>query len=218
MTKPEALEDKASYAIGINMGRGMAQQGVDLNIDYLVKGITDGMVEDGEVMLTDEEMQTTMQEFQAAMMAKQQEKAKEEAAKNEAAGAAYLEENKTREGVTVTESGLQYEVVEEGDGSIPTAEDRVRVHYTGTLIDGTKFDSSVDRGQPAVFPVGGVIPGWTEALQLMKVGSKYKLAIPANLAYGERGSPPVIGPGSTLLFDVELIAIEGDGQADAGDQ
>ncbi|MEM7052565.1 MAG: FKBP-type peptidyl-prolyl cis-trans isomerase [Acidobacteriota bacterium] len=209
LAKPESLEDKASYSIGMNMGRGMAQQGVDLNLDYLIRGIADAMAEGGTTLLTDEEMQTAMQEFQQEMIAKQQAKAKEEAEKNQAEGEAYLAENKARDGVTVTDSGLQYEVVTAGEGASPSADDRVSVHYTGTLIDGTKFDSSHDRGQPATFPVSGVIKGWTEALQLMNVGSKYKLAIPSDLAYGERGSPPRIGPGATLLFEVELLSIEG---------
>jgi FKBP-type peptidyl-prolyl cis-trans isomerase FklB len=129
-------------------------------------------------------------------------------AKNQAAGAAFLAENAKKEGVIVTASGLQYKVLEPGDGPSPGVEDVATVHYRGTLIDGTQFDSSYDRGQPATFPVGGVIAGWTEALQLMKPGAKWQLFIPAELAYGERGAGQDIGPNSTLLFDVELISVE----------
>jgi len=147
------------------------------------------------------------QEFMEKLRAKQAAKSKEEAEKNQKEGDEFLAKNKTKKGVKVTESGLQYEVIKEGSGTKPTKADTVKVDYTGTKIDGTKFDSSVDRGQPATFPLGSVIPGWTEGLQLMTPGSNYKFYVPAKLAYGEHG-PPSIGPNATLIFDVKLISVE----------
>jgi FKBP-type peptidyl-prolyl cis-trans isomerase FklB len=149
-----------------------------------------------------------VQAFQKDLQAKLMAEMEVLAAKNKADGEAFLAENAKQEGVVVTSSGLQYKVLEPGEGDAPTPADTVTVNYRGTLVDGTQFDSSYDRGQPATFPVQGVIPGWTEALQLMKPGSKYQLAIPAELAYGERGAGQTIGPNSTLLFDVELISVE----------
>jgi len=154
-------------------------------------------------MLTPEEMMAVSKKMQEEQMKKMQAKGSE----NKIAGEKFLAENKTKEGIVTTESGLQYKVIKEGEGLIPTIDHTVKVHYTGTLLDGTKFDSSVDRGTPAEFRVGGVIKGWTEALQLMKVGSKYQLFIPSELAYGERGAGADILPNSTLIFDVELLEI-----------
>jgi len=172
----------------------------ELDYDALLEGLKQGH-EGKETQITMQEAQTNLQTFEQAAAA-------EEASAAAAGGLAYLEENKAKEGVTVTDSGLQWEVITEGDGPKPTAEDTVSVHYVGTLLDGTEFDSSVARGQPAEFPLGGVIPGWTEGLQLMNTGSKYRFVIPSELAYGERGAGQAIGPGATLIFEVELLEIK----------
>ncbi len=203
--RPEELDERASYAIGLNLGRNFADLGVELDGELVLKGLEDGLA--GESMFSDQELAETMGEFQQVVQKAQQEKLAEIGAENAAEGEVFLAENKEREGVVTTASGLQYEILEAGDGAKPLASDRVTVHYRGTLVDGTEFDSSIKRGQPATFPLAGVIPGWTEALQLMPVGSKWKIYLPANLAYGERGSPPSIGPNSTLVFEVELIDI-----------
>lgn len=209
--KPDSLSERAGYAIGVNMGKNMNQQNVDIDVEAMIQGIRDGL-SGAEPRLTDEEMQAAITEFQQAMVAQQQAEMEKALAENKAAGDAFREENAAREGVQTTESGLQYEVLTEGSGPKPTASDRVSVHYRGTLVDGTQFDSSYDRGQPATFPVTGVIQGWQEILQLMPVGSKWKVVIPPELAYGERGSPPKIEPGSTLVFEVELLGIETPGR------
>lgn len=204
--KPQSLEDQASYVIGLNIGRNLKSQEVPANPDVVMKGIRDGL-SGAQPAMTDEEMQTAMNTFQQQMMAKQQARMQAEGQKNQKAADEFLTTNKAKKGVVTTASGLQYEVVKEGTGATPKATDQVTVHYTGTLLDGTKFDSSVDRGQPATFPVNQVIPGWTEALQLMKVGGKYKLYVPPALGYGERGAGGEIGPNSLLVFDVELLSI-----------
>ena len=204
--KPQSLEDQASYVIGLNIGRNLKAQEVPANPDIVMKGIRDGL-SGAQPAMTDEEMQTAMNTFQQQMMAKQEAKMQAEGQKNQKAADEFLATNKAKKGVVTTASGLQYEVVKEGTGASPKATDQVTVHYTGTLLDGTKFDSSVDRGQPATFPVNQVIPGWTEALQLMKVGGKYKLYIPPALGYGERGAGGEIGPNALLVFDVELLGI-----------
>lgn len=204
--KPQSLEDQASYVIGLNIGRNLKAQEVPANLDIVVKGLRDGL-SGAQPAMTEEEMQTAMNTFQQQMMAKQEARMKAEGDKNKKAADDFLAANKAKKGVVTTASGLQYEVVQEGTGASPKATDQVTVHYTGTLLDGTKFDSSVDRGQPATFPVGQVIPGWTEALQLMKVGGKYKLYIPPALGYGERGAGGQIGPNALLVFDVELLGI-----------
>lgn len=217
MAKPESLEDRASYAIGLNMGRQMTDQEVPINLDLLMQGIKDGMG-DGETLLTNDEIQAAMQEFQQMMMQKAQENQAALAEEGKTAADEFLASNKDKEGVMTTESGLQYEVLTEGDGPKPTSSDTVTVHYTGTLLDGTEFDSSHKRGQPATFPVTGVIAGWTEALQMMPVGSKWKLYIPPDLAYGARGQGP-IPPNSLLTFEVELIGIadqSGEGEGGGG--
>jgi FKBP-type peptidyl-prolyl cis-trans isomerase len=205
--KPESLQDRSSYAIGLNMGRTLKSNEIDVNTDLLIKGIRDGLA-GAQALLTDEEIQTTMQSLQQQVAQKQQAKQQQAGEKNKAEGEAFLAKNKERAGVKATASGLQYEVLTEGTGASPKATDTVTVHYTGTLIDGTKFDSSVDRGAPATFTLNQVIPGWTEGVQLMKVGSKYKLYIPSTLGYGEGGAPgSPIGPNSALIFEVELISI-----------
>ena len=193
---------KASYAIGQQIGGNIKQQNLDLDVEVLAESIK--QASKGETsLLTPEQMQEAMKKLQEIAMKKQTEAAD----KNKKDGEDYLEKNKTAEGVKVTASGLQYKVITEGTGKMPTKKDTVIAHYTGTLINGEKFDSSVDRGQPAEFPVEGVIPGWTEALQMMKVGSKWKLFIPAALAYGEQGRPGIPG-NSVLVFEVELVGIK----------
>jgi FKBP-type peptidyl-prolyl cis-trans isomerase FklB len=162
----------------------------------------------GKPLLTEQEVQETVATFQKEMMAKQEELAKKLGEKNKEEGEAFLAENKKKEGVKVLPSGLQYKVVKAGTGGKPKLTDTVTTHYRGTLIDGTEFDSSYRRGQPVSFPVAGVIPGWTEALQLMEEGSKWQLFIPPNLAYGERGAGRDIGPNATLIFEIELISIQ----------
>jgi FKBP-type peptidyl-prolyl cis-trans isomerase len=201
-----SLEDKASYVIGYNLGRTLKQNDVKANTDLITKGLAAGLTGD-KGMLTDEEMQSTMQAFQQQVVAQQQAKQKALGEKNKTEGEAFLAKNKTREGVKTTASGLQYEVEKEGTGPSPKPTDTVTVSYKGTLIDGTTFDSSYDRGQPATFVLNQVIPGWTEGVQLMKVGAKYKFYIPSNLGYGEQGAGGVIGPNAPLVFEVELISI-----------
>ena len=199
--------DKVSYALGIGIGRQLSQMGAaDLNIDDFAQAIKDVIA--GDLKLGDAEAQQIVQEF----FAKQEEKQKAEAAeKGKAAkqdGEKFLAENGKKEGVITTASGLQYQVLREGNGQSPKATDTVECHYEGTLIDGTKFDSSYDRGQTATFPLDQVIAGWTEGLQLMKEGGKYRFFIPYELGYGERGAGASIPPFSTLVFDVELVSVK----------
>jgi len=206
--KPASLEQRASYAIGFNLGSALKEQGVEADLPYIRQGVADGLKGDSQ-LLSDEEMQSTMTEFQSQIQERQAKLREEQGSVNEEKGKAFLTDNASREGVQTTASGLQYEIVEQGNGPKPTAADTVTVHYRGTLIDGKQFDSSYDRGQPATFPLNRVIPGWTEGLQLMNVGSKYKLFIPSELGYGANGAGADIGPHATLIFDVELIGIEG---------
>lgn len=204
---PKDQKDKVSYSIGVEIGKNLKKQSVDVNSEFLVKGVKDAY--SGEkFLMTDQEMAEALMAFQKEMMAKQQELAKKVGEKNQKEGEAFLAENKTKEGVTVLPSGLQYKVTKAGTGKKPKATDTVTVHYRGTLIDGTEFDSSYRRGQPVSFPVNGVIPGWTEALQLMEEGAKWQIFIPSKLAYGERGAGPQIGPNATLIFEIELISIQ----------
>jgi FKBP-type peptidyl-prolyl cis-trans isomerase FklB len=206
-TSLKTPKDKVSYAIGAQIGSDMKKQTIDIDPDVLGKGLKDGF-QGSKLLLTDEEMRGALSGLQQQMVAKQTERMRELGAKNKQAGTAFLAENKKKEGVKVLPSGLQYKVVKEGTGKMPKADDTVTVNYKGTLIDGTEFDSSYKRGEPATFPVKGVIKGWTEALQLMKVGSKWELFIPSELAYGEQPAGRVIGPNSTLLFEVELLGIK----------
>ena len=200
-------KNRISYTIGLNIGKDFATQEMDVDPDILIVGIKDAMAGKAP-RLSEEEMVAEIQTFQQKMQEQQLAKVQVLADKNKAEGDAFLAENAEQEGVVVLESGLQYKVVEPGDGVSPTADSVVTVHYRGTLVDGTEFDSSYGRGEPATFPVGGVIPGWSEALPLMKVGAKWQLFVPAELAYGERGAGQAIGPNSVLIFDVELIKIE----------
>ncbi len=204
---PESLAGRSSYSIGFNLGRNLAAQGIEIDYEMIARGVADGG-SGRQALMTEEEMQAAVGELQKKVAAAQAERAKVLGARNQTEAAAFLERNRAAEGVVTTGSGLQYKVLVGGDGPQPTPEDRVRVHYTGTLLDGTKFDSSVDRGEPVAFKLDGVIPGWREALPLMKVGSKWKLWVPAELAYGDRGAPPVIGPQALLVFEVELLGIE----------
>jgi FKBP-type peptidyl-prolyl cis-trans isomerase FkpA len=204
----ESFEGRSSYAVGADIGTNLKQTGVELELSGVMAGISDAL-EGREIQLTDEEMREVLQELSTRMQTAQQQQFEEATERNIAEGQAYLAENGQREGVVTTASGLQYEVLTQGTGPRPSATDQVSVNYRGTLVDGTEFDSSYERGEPVTFPINQVIAGWTEALQLMPVGSKYRFVIPSNLAYGERGSGPVIGPNSTLTFEVELMAIVG---------
>lgn len=206
-TALETTKQKVSYSIGLDLGKYLTSMKDKVDYEILKQGIDDGF-NGAEPKLTQEEMTAAQEEFAATIQAEQEAQMEEMKMKNSEIGKAYLEENKGKEGVVATASGLQYEVLTQGDGEKPTPEDVVKVHYAGTLIDGTEFDSSISRGEPVTFPVGQVIPGWTEALQLMNVGSKYRVVIPAELAYGETGAPPVIEPNSVLIFEIDLLGIE----------
>lgn len=199
--------ERLSYALGADIGNNLKRQEIDVDPKLLAAGIADAIV--GKSALSTNQIREVMMEFRNQMMAKMQAKQEEESKKAQAAGEAFLAANAKKDGVKTTPSGLQYKVVKAGSGKSPTASDTVKVHYHGTLPDGTVFDSSVDRGEPVTFPVNGVIPGWTEALQLMKVGDKWQLVIPSKLAYGEQGAGDKIAPNSVLVFDVELLGIEG---------
>ena len=199
--------NKASYSIGVQMGAQMAPLKDMLNQDAIMMGFKD-TISGTEPKLSAEEMQTAMQGFQKSIMEKQQAEKSAESASNGAEGEKFLADNKTKDGVTTTASGLQYKVITAGTGATPKATDTVVTHYSGTLINGKVFDSSYKRNSPATFPVNGVIKGWTEALQLMKVGAKWQLFIPADLAYGERGAGANIGPNQVLIFEIELLEIK----------
>lgn len=192
--------DSVSYSLGVNIGENIKSQFPDIDLKNFELAIKDVLDDKKEPKITAADAQKVIQDF----FKKQQSKASESIIEE---GEKFLEDNKKRNNVITLESGLQYEILKSGEGPKPSLEDQVTTHYHGTLIDGTVFDSSVERGQPATFPVGGVIKGWTEALQLMSVGSKWKLFVPYNLAYGERGAGPQIGPYTTLIFEVELIKI-----------
>ncbi len=198
-------QEKISYALGYNIGQNLKRD-FDVDLDAFFKGIKES--QEGKSSLSEEEMKQTMTTFQNQMKEKQMAKMKESAGANKTAGEAFLKENKEKEGIVTLESGLQYKVITQGDGEKPKASDTVKCHYKGTTIDGKEFDSSYKRGQPASFKVNGVIKGWTEALQLMSAGSKWMLYIPSDLAYGDRGAGQSIAPGSTLIFEVELLGIE----------
>ncbi|MFN8152741.1 MAG: FKBP-type peptidyl-prolyl cis-trans isomerase [Bacteroidia bacterium] len=192
--------DSVSYGLGVAIGNNLKNSGFDsLKVEVMSQALKD--VFEGKATMKQEDADKVIQAY---MMEKEKAKGEDNLKK----GQAFLEENKKKDGVKVTASGMQYIVLKEGTGAKPTLNDKVTTHYHGTLLDGTVFDSSVERGQPASFPVSGVIPGWTEALQMMSVGSKWKLFLPANLAYGERGAGGKIGPNSVLIFEVELLSID----------
>ena len=200
-------KDKHSYMIGMTFGMQLKDFKDDIDVALVQKALAESMA-GGKTLMTEAEMQQVSNEFRTIVQNKRQAAQAKAATENKAKGDEFLAKNKTAPGVKTTASGLQYSVIKEGTGAKPKATDQVKVHYVGTLLNGTKFDSSIDRGQPATFPLNGVIPGWTEALQLMTVGSKYKLFIPGNLAYGEQGQPQGgIGPNEVLIFEVELLEI-----------
>jgi FKBP-type peptidyl-prolyl cis-trans isomerase FklB len=202
--KPIASQkEKASYGVGMNVGKSFKSDLIDLDVDAFFRGFKDALA-GVKPAVTEAELDEAM----TAMRAEVTKKSEERATNNKKAGEDFLAKNKADKKVTTTESGLQYTVVKEGTGPMPKATDTVKVHYRGTLVDGTEFDSSYKRNEPATFPVNQVIKGWTEALQKMKVGSKWKVVIPSDLGYGEQGQPPVIPPSSVLVFDIELLAIE----------
>ncbi len=203
----DTLTQRLSYIIGENMARQLQNDGLELDTDAIALAIND-VTAGNPSRLSDAEKRSTVEEVQQVSQEKQMAAQAGQAAKNKAEGATYLAENGKKEGVITTNSGLQYRSLVTGNGEKPTRNDQVKVHYKGTLIDGTVFDSSYDRGEPIVFPVTGVIAGWVEGLQLMQVGSKFELVIPSQLAYGANGSGPVIGPDATLIFEVELLGIE----------
>jgi FKBP-type peptidyl-prolyl cis-trans isomerase len=208
----DALKDqteKASYSIGMDIGNNLKKAGFDIKPELVAKGLTDTLA-GNKPLLSAEESQKALDALQAEMRGKMEAKQKVEGDKNKVAGEKYLADNKAKKGVKTTASGLQYEALTEGKGERPKATDTVQVHYSGKLIDGTEFDSSYKRGEPVSFPLNGVIPGWTEGVQLMTVGSKYHFTIPPALAYGEN-APPAIGPNQVLCFDVELLKIEKGG-------
>jgi FKBP-type peptidyl-prolyl cis-trans isomerase len=201
-------KDKQSYAVGVNVGKNLRQDSVDVDPAIVLRGLKDALA-GGKTLLTDEELQAVMTQLKTQVTKAQEEKAQLAAVNNKKEGDAFLAENKTKEGVVTLPSGLQYKVLTEGTGPKPTANDSVVCNYRGTLLDGTEFDSSYKRHQPITIPVGRVIKGWTEALELMPVGSKWELYIPPDLAYGERGAGGgVIGPNSTIKFEVELLSIQ----------
>lgn len=200
-------KDKTSYAMGMNIGAGLRKQAIDIDPAIMARGLRDSF-SNGKTLLSEEEERTILTQLQSDVRKKQQELAQLAGEANKKQGLAFLEANKNKEGVVALPSGLQYKVLQEGTGAKPAATDTVVCNYRGTLLDNTEFDSSYKRGQPATFPVSGVIKGWTEALQLMPVGSKWQLFIPAELAYGDRGAGGQIGPGSTLIFEVELLSIQ----------
>jgi FKBP-type peptidyl-prolyl cis-trans isomerase len=202
-TSLDTLTQRLSYIVGENMAHQLQNDGLALDADTVALAVSDVMAGNPS-RLSDAEKRSTVEQVQQ----ESQERQRTAHAKNKAAGEAYLAENAKKEGVTTTASGLQFKQLVAGNGAKPTTSDRVKVHYHGTLIDGTVFDSSYQRGEPIVFPVTGVIAGWVEGLQLMNVGSKFELTIPSNLAYGANGSGQVIGPDATLIFEVELFAIE----------
>jgi FKBP-type peptidyl-prolyl cis-trans isomerase len=212
-TKPKPLvletqKDKESYAIGLNIGKSLHRDSVDVDPKIFLKGVEDALA-GGKTLLTDDEIKTALMAVQEDVRKNQEEKRQALIQTNKEQGDAFLAANAKKEGVVTLPSGLQYKILTAGSGPKPTASDSVVCNYRGTLLDNTEFDSSYKRGQPATFAVGQVIKGWTEALQLMPVGSKWQLFIPPDLAYGERGQGPVIGPNATLIFEVELLSIQG---------
>jgi FKBP-type peptidyl-prolyl cis-trans isomerase FklB len=203
--KAMTKQDSNMYALGMQIGRSLQSQGLEINVDMLAEGMRGFL--SGTAKLTDQQFQACMENLQQEAMQKMEAEKAASGSVNKARGEKFLAENKSKDGVKTTASGLQYKVIKEGTGKKPAKENTVKVHYTGTTIDGKVFDSSVERGEPIEFPLAGVIAGWTEGVQLMSVGSKYTLYIPSNLAYGEQGAGQAIGPNETLIFDVELLDI-----------
>ena len=210
-TELKDLKDRVSYSIGMNIGHDFKMQHLEINPEMVARGIRDQMCA-AKMLMTQQDVKATLAEFQKQLKAKHEASMKELAAKNKKQGEAFLAKNAKKKGVVTLPDGLQYEIVKKGTGPSPSKEDTVTVNYRGSLVDGTEFDSSYKRGQPATFPVAGVIPGWTEALPLMKEGAKWRLFIPSSLAYGERGAGNVIGPNAVLVFDVELLKVHKKGE------
>ncbi len=210
--KLESERDKVSYSIGVNIGMNMLRDSVDFNPAPLLQGLKDAALDTSKRLMTPSEMNVTIMAYQQELQGRKMENAKKQGETNLKEGNEFLTENKKKEGVVTLPSGLQYKVIKEGTGPKPGKDQYVTAHYKGTFVNGKEFDSSYGRGEPATFRVTGVIAGWTEALQLMKVGSKWELYIPANLAYGEQGAGP-IGPNQTLIFEVELLGIKSDEKA-----
>src|SRR6266851_2109324 len=207
-------KDKVSYALGANLGMNLHKQSVEVDPAIVLRGLKDALAA-RKMLLTDDEAKAALMQLQADVRNKQQEKMKVAGEMNKKEGVEFLAANKSKEGIVILPSGLQYKILTEGTGPKPTASDTVVCNYRGTLISGAEFDSSYKRGQPASFPVNGVIKGWTEALQLMPVGSKWQLFVPAELGYGDRGAGADIGPGATLIFEVELLSIQGKDKSEA---
>lgn len=213
--QPAAIEDdfeKASYLIGLEVGSSLRQVGDHLDLEVFMKGVEDGRAE-ADLAVDLEELYAARDRVETVLQAEREARTAELSARNIEEGKAYLASNAEKDGVTVTESGLQYEVLREGDGVHPTGDQRVTVHYSGSLIDGTIFDSSYERDQPSRFPVSGVISGFEEGLRMMSVGAKYRLVIPSDLAYGEQQAGSKIGPNSTLIFEIEMLEIETEAEA-----
>jgi FKBP-type peptidyl-prolyl cis-trans isomerase FklB len=209
-------KDKFSYALGMNLGTSLHRQSVPVDPNILLRGLKDSLA-GGKTLLTEDQARAALTDVQNEMRKKQQEQMQVAGEANKKEGEAFLAANKVKDGIVTLPSGLQYKILTQGTGSKPTSADTVVCNYRGTLINGTEFDSSYKRGQPATFPVSGVIKGWTEALPLMTVGSKWQLFIPAELAYGERAPGPEIGPNSTLIFEVELLSIQDKSQGKGPD-
>ncbi|MCS7063798.1 MAG: FKBP-type peptidyl-prolyl cis-trans isomerase [Methylacidiphilales bacterium] len=207
--KPQSQIDRVSYTLGSNIGRNLRMQGFELNTDFFMRGLQDGLKQGDQYLLTQDEMHDTMMRFQQELQEKQAKREKELAEKNAKEAKEFLARNAKQKGVKTTKSGLQYKILKEGPrgGKSPKLNHSVTVHYTGRLLDKTVFDSSIERGQPATFPVNGVIKGWTEALQMMKPGDKWELYIPPELAYGEQGAGGRVPPNALLIFEVELISV-----------
>jgi len=206
--KLESQKDKVSYSIGISVGNNLKKDSVAITPNAFLRGVMDATADSAHRLMTNKQVEETMIAFQQDLQKKKTESAKAAGLKNKQEGDTYLAENAKKTGVVTLPSGLQYRVITEGKGKMPTASSTVTTQYTGRLIDGTEFDSSRKHGRPATFPVAGVIKGWTEALQLMRVGSKWELYIPPSLAYGESGAGGVIPPSATLIFEIELLSVK----------
>ena len=203
----KTTKDKVSYTLGMNLGKQLKQSDVEVDLALYAQGVKDALA--GKPLLTEEQAREIMTAFQQEIQTKRQEKQKTEGDANKKAGEAFLAENKKKEGITTTASGLQYKIETKGTGKLPGSNDTVSCHYRGTLIDGTEFDSSIKRNEPATFPLNGVIKGWQEVLPLMKEGSKWEVYIPPSLGYGEQGTGGgPIGPNATLIFEIELISVK----------
>jgi FKBP-type peptidyl-prolyl cis-trans isomerase FklB len=211
LTTLTTQKEKISYALGMNVGAGLHQQSVEVDPKLFLQGLKDALA-GGKTLMTEDEVRTALTQLQNQLRSKQEEKMKQAAETNKKEGEAFLLANKSKEGIVALPSGLQYKILTPGTGPKPTATDTVVCNYRGTLVNGKEFDSSYKRGQPATFPVAGVIKGWTEALQLMPVGSKWQLFLPSELAYAQRGAGADIGPNATLIFEVELLSIQDKSQ------